>query len=65
MYPQEHWLLSRLCFLQCPLLRLPNTAHTLAEEEGGASTSAPKVLVYGGFSGEAVEGDILAIDSKV
>ena len=31
----------------------------------GTATAASHVLIYGGFSGEAVEGDVLQIDCKV
>eukprot|EP00955_Chlamydomonas_euryale_P047115 353590-Chlamydomonas_euryale.AAC.10 len=38
---------------------VPPTASTSGSTGGGA------VIVYGGFSGEAVEGDVMSIDSKV
>ena len=40
----------------------PSTASTTSGTSGAA---ASHVLIYGGFSGEAVEGDVLQIDCKV
>lgn len=48
--------------------RSPTSSNGNAAPPGSASTSsAPSmgVMVYGGFSGEAVEGDVMLIDSKV
>mmetsp|Transcript_27095 Transcript_27095/g.59195 ORF Transcript_27095/g.59195 Transcript_27095/m.59195 type:complete len:337 (-) Transcript_27095:669-1679(-) len=39
-------------------------ALSASDDQAGTSSSGHAVLIYGGYSGEAVEGDILKIDSK-
>lgn len=53
--------------LICPShMALPHTCNDAEDEDvGGSEHSGSSVIIYGGFSGEAVEGDVLQIDAKV